>query len=166
LVFGARQIPPRRAGARITFKEPAGGMWGILNKEIIIPQSLMDDAGTYYTNLVGLGSWKLESIKHAQIIALTTQLSKHKTKILSLTKMPLISHQKDLLQISLLHLPRITVTLKLGALSKLTTMLNSIWLKRATKSIIGATSTSIRDLISKGCYAFHKPTDHDAWKTQ
>jgi hypothetical protein len=28
LVFGARQIPTRRAGARNTFKEPAGGMVG------------------------------------------------------------------------------------------------------------------------------------------
>jgi hypothetical protein len=40
-------------------------------KEIVTPQSLMDDAGTYYTNLIGSGSWKLESTKHAQIIALT-----------------------------------------------------------------------------------------------
>jgi hypothetical protein len=28
LVFDARQIPTRRAGARNTFKEPAGGMVG------------------------------------------------------------------------------------------------------------------------------------------
>jgi hypothetical protein len=27
------QIPPQRAGARNTFKEPAGGVWGILNKK-------------------------------------------------------------------------------------------------------------------------------------
>jgi hypothetical protein len=32
LVFGARRVPPRRAGARNTFKEPAGGLWGILNE--------------------------------------------------------------------------------------------------------------------------------------
>ncbi len=32
MVFGARRVPPRRAGARNTFKEPAGGMWGILNE--------------------------------------------------------------------------------------------------------------------------------------
>ena len=31
-----------------------------MDKEIVTPQSLMDDAGTYYTNLVGSGSWKLE----------------------------------------------------------------------------------------------------------
>jgi hypothetical protein len=34
LVFDARRIPPRRAGACNTFKEPAGGLWGILNKKI------------------------------------------------------------------------------------------------------------------------------------
>jgi hypothetical protein len=28
-----RRIPPRRAGACNTFKEPAGGLWGILNKD-------------------------------------------------------------------------------------------------------------------------------------
>ena len=57
-----------------------------MDKEIVTPQSLMDDAGTYYTNLIGLGSWKMESTKHAQIIALTTQLSELKTEIQSLTK--------------------------------------------------------------------------------
>ncbi len=57
-----------------------------MDKEIVTPQSLMDDAGTYYTNLVGLGSWKLDSSKHAQIIALTMQLSELKTGIQSLTK--------------------------------------------------------------------------------
>jgi hypothetical protein len=31
LVFDARRIPPRRARACNTLKEPAGGLWGILN---------------------------------------------------------------------------------------------------------------------------------------
>jgi hypothetical protein len=57
-----------------------------MDKEIVTPQSLMDDAGTYYTNLIGLGSWKMELIKHAQIIALTTQLSELKMEIQLLTK--------------------------------------------------------------------------------
>ena len=56
------------------------------DKEIVTPQSLMDNAGTYYTNLVGSGSWKLESSKHAQIIALTTQLSEMKTELNSISK--------------------------------------------------------------------------------
>jgi hypothetical protein len=57
-----------------------------MDKEIVTPQLLMDDAGTYYTNLIGSGSWKMESTKHAQIIALTTQLSELKTEIQLLTK--------------------------------------------------------------------------------
>jgi len=32
LVFDTRRIPPRRAGACNTLKEPAGGLWGILNE--------------------------------------------------------------------------------------------------------------------------------------
>ena len=35
LVFDARRIPPRRTGACNTLKEPAGAMWGILNKIVI-----------------------------------------------------------------------------------------------------------------------------------
>jgi hypothetical protein len=35
LVFDARRIPPRRAGACNTLKEPAGGLWGILNESKI-----------------------------------------------------------------------------------------------------------------------------------
>ncbi len=46
----------------------------------------MDDAGTYYTNLVSSGAWKLESGKHAQIIALTPQLSELKLELQSLSK--------------------------------------------------------------------------------
>ncbi len=61
------------------------GRWQ-MDKEIVTSQSLMDGAGTYYTNLVGLGSRKLDSSKHAQIIALIMQLSELKTEIQSLTK--------------------------------------------------------------------------------
>jgi hypothetical protein len=35
----------------------------------------MDDASTYYTNMVPSGDWKTEVNKHTQIIALTTQIS-------------------------------------------------------------------------------------------
>ncbi len=35
MVWNACQIPPRCAGVRNTFKEPAGGMWGILNEGTI-----------------------------------------------------------------------------------------------------------------------------------
>jgi hypothetical protein len=57
-----------------------------MDKEFVTPQSLMDDAGIHFTNLVSSGSWKLESSKHAQINALTTQLSELKTEMQSLSK--------------------------------------------------------------------------------
>jgi YHS domain-containing protein len=49
-----------------------------MSKEIVTSQSLMDDASTYYTNMVASGDWKSEVNKHAQIIALTTQLTELK----------------------------------------------------------------------------------------
>jgi len=49
-----------------------------MDKEIVTSQSLMDDASTYYTNMVASGNWKSEVNKHAQIIALTTQITELK----------------------------------------------------------------------------------------
>ncbi len=45
-----------------------------MDKEIVTSQSLMDDASTYYTNIVASGDWKTEVNKYTQIIALTTQI--------------------------------------------------------------------------------------------
>ena len=50
-----------------------------MDKERVTSQSLMEDAGSYYTNMVASGDWKLEVGKNAQIIALTTQISELKT---------------------------------------------------------------------------------------
>jgi hypothetical protein len=49
-----------------------------MDKEIVTSQSLMDDASTYYTNMVASGDWKSEVSKHSQIIALTTQITELK----------------------------------------------------------------------------------------
>ncbi len=49
-----------------------------MDTEIVTSQSLMDDASTYYTNMVASGNWKSEVNKHAQIIALTTQITELK----------------------------------------------------------------------------------------
>ncbi len=51
-----------------------------MDKEIVTSQSLMDEAGTYFTNLVASGSWKADVSKHVQIIVLTTQISELKNK--------------------------------------------------------------------------------------
>jgi hypothetical protein len=45
-----------------------------MDKEKVSSQSLMNDKSTYYTNLVASGDWKTEINKHAQIMALTTQI--------------------------------------------------------------------------------------------
>ncbi len=49
-----------------------------MDKEIVTSQSLMDNASTYYTNMVVSGSWKTKVNKYAQIIALTTQITELK----------------------------------------------------------------------------------------
>jgi hypothetical protein len=54
---------------------------------------LMDEAGTYFTNLVASGSWKVEVSKHAQIIALTTQISELKNEF-SKVKIATMSNKK------------------------------------------------------------------------
>jgi hypothetical protein len=54
--------------------------WKMDNENVTL-QSLMADASSYYTNLVASGNWRLEINKHAQIIALTTQISKLKSEI-------------------------------------------------------------------------------------
>jgi hypothetical protein len=41
----------------------------------------MDDASTYYTNLVASGDWKTKTSKHSQIIVLTTQISELKKEV-------------------------------------------------------------------------------------
>ena len=51
-----------------------------MDKEIVTSQLLIDEAGTYFTNLVASGSWKAEVSKHVQIIALTTQISELKNE--------------------------------------------------------------------------------------
>jgi hypothetical protein len=46
-----RQIPPQCAGAHNTFKESAGGMWGILNKHFTSwPRLILDAARKHFPN--------------------------------------------------------------------------------------------------------------------
>ncbi len=52
-----------------------------MDKEKVSSQALVDDASTYYTNLVASDNWKTEVNKHAQIIALTTQILELKKEV-------------------------------------------------------------------------------------
>jgi hypothetical protein len=61
----------------------------MMNKTCITLQTLIDDASAYYVNLKNAGAWKTKLLRNTRIIALTTQLSKLKTKI------PKLSASKD-----------------------------------------------------------------------
>ncbi len=48
-------------------------------------KSLMNEVSLYYINLKSSGRWKIESNKHQQIIALTTQINEMNAKLSQLT---------------------------------------------------------------------------------
>jgi hypothetical protein len=133
-----------------------------MDKEIVTPQSLMDDAGTYYTNFVGSGSWKLESLKHAQIIALTTQLSELKTELHSLSKN---NKTKDLDE----KTP--SGDKKYGNFEawRLTKVNNNVefnMVEKDGKKFYWCDQHQYPGCKTKGMYVFHKPTEHDSWKAR
>ena len=133
-----------------------------MNKEIVTPQSLMDDAGTYYTNLVGSGSWKLESSKHAQIIALTTQLSELKTELHLLSKN---NKTKDL------NDKTPSGDKKYGNFEawRLTKVNNNVkfnMVEKNDKNFYWCDQHQYPKNENKGMYVLHKPAEHDAWKAR
>ncbi len=114
-------------------------------KENVTLQSLMADVSSYYTNLVASDDWKLEINKHAQIIALTTQVLELNLRLVK-SKLP----------------PSLLVTLEKffatkmiisrdGISQKLTMATNLIWFIRMALSTIGVISTSILIVNSWGC---------------
>ncbi len=131
-----------------------------MDEEIVASQSLMDDACTYYTNLVGSGSWKLESTKHAQIIALTTQLSQLKTELQSLSKNNKI---KDL------NYKTPSGDKKYGSfeawcLTKVNNNVEFNMVEKDGKKFYWCDQHQYPNCKTKGMYAFHKPAEHGAWK--
>ena len=136
-----------------------------MDKEIVTPQSLMDDAGTYYTNLVGSGSWKLESSKHAQIIALTTQLSEMKTELHSLSKLSKTNKTKDLTD----KTPSNDKNYGKFDTWRLTKVNNNVefnMIEKDGKTFYWCDKHQYPDHETKGMYVFHKPNDHDAWQAR
>jgi hypothetical protein len=118
-----------------------------MDKEKVTSQSLMTNASSYYTNLVASGNWKLEINKHAQIIALTTQILELKSEISQVktsTKPSgdtgkVLHNKNDNFQ--RWHLTKI----------KLTMVTYLTWLIRMALSTIGVISTSILIVNSQGC---------------
>jgi hypothetical protein len=56
-----------------------------MNRENYTSESLMNEASLFALNLKSSGGWKIETNKHQQIIALTTQLNEMETKLSKFT---------------------------------------------------------------------------------
>jgi hypothetical protein len=57
----------------------------LMNRENYTAESLMTESSLFCLNLKSSGCWKIETNKHQQIIALTTQLNEMETKLATLT---------------------------------------------------------------------------------
>jgi hypothetical protein len=129
-----------------------------IDKEKVSSQLLMADASSYFTNIVASGSLKLETNKHAQIIASTMQILelKHAMSQVKTSTKPSgdavnpsnEAHSKN----------------DNGVLQKLRMVTSSTWSRRMALSCGGVTSTNILIANSWECRFFHKLTEHNAWK--
>jgi hypothetical protein len=135
-----------------------------MDKEIVTQQSLVDDASTYYTNLVGLDSWKLDSSKHAQIIALTTQPSKLKTEIQSLTKNASDKSSKGSTADKPPALAKNYGNFEAWRLVKVINNSEFNMVEKGDKKYYWCDEHQYPGSDVKGMYVFHKPSEHDAWK--
>jgi hypothetical protein len=118
----------------------------------------MDNAGTYYTNLVGLGSWKLETSKHLQIIALTAQISELKMEIQSLTS----THASNKSSKG----PRNYGNFEAWCLVKINNNAEFNMVKKGNKKFYWCDKHQYPGSDVKGMNVFHKSTEHDAWKAR
>ena len=127
-----------------------------MNKEIVTSQSLMDDASRYYTNMVASGSWKSEVNKHAQIIALTTQITElkkefNKTKAAknAITPTPTLSGPGS-------------NKFKMWRIEKVDNKEVFNMVVKDEKTYYWCHKHKYPLSNVQGMYVFHKPTDHDA----
>jgi hypothetical protein len=123
----------------------------------------MEDAGSYYTNMVASGDWKLEVGKNAQIIALTTQITEFKTafnqiKIDKSTKL----HGEDTPK----QLCKQIFSFQIWRLTKLNNKKEFNTVKKEGKTYYWCDKHKHPDSEQSGMYVFHKPTEHDAWKKE
>jgi len=65
--------------------ELAEGVKWLMNCANYTAESLMTESSLFCLNLKSSGGWKIETNKHQQIIALTTQLNEMETKLTKLT---------------------------------------------------------------------------------
>jgi hypothetical protein len=121
----------------------------------------MADSSSYYTNLVASGNWKLETNKHAQIIALTTKFLelKHAMRQVKTSTKPSSNavnpsnefcYKNDVFQ--KWHLTKVENGNESNMFEKDGTKL---WYCDKHKR---------PDSEQSGMYIFHKPTEYNAWK--
>jgi hypothetical protein len=134
-----------------------------MDKEIVTSQLLMDAAGTYFTNLVAFGSWKAEVSKHAQIIALTTQISELKNKF-SKVKIAAKPNEKTLTSgTDDTSQAKQWGNFELWRLTKVINGAEFNTVKKDGKKLYWCDQHQYPGNATKGMYVFHKPTDHDLW---
>ncbi len=128
-----------------------------MDKEIVTSQSLMDNASMYYTNLVASGDWKSEVNKHAQIIALTTQITELKKEFnetkaaknaITLASVP---SGPGLNKFEQWHLEKVDKKEEFNMIVK------------DGKTYYWGDKHKYPMSDVQGMYVFHKPTNHDAW---
>jgi hypothetical protein len=121
------------------------------HKEKVTSHSLMEDTGSYYTNMVASGDWKLEVGKNAQIIALMTQISELKT---ALNQIKIDKSTKPHGEDTPKQLRNQNDSFQMWRLTNSTTTKSSTWSKRKGTRTTGVISTSILIVNSRECMFF------------
>jgi hypothetical protein len=131
-----------------------------MDKEIVTSQSLMDDASTYYTNMVAFGDWKSEVSKHSQIIALTTQITKLKKEFNE------VKAAKNIIPTPSGSTPTVSGSNKFEQwrLEKVGNKEEFNMAVRDGKTYYWCDKHKFPSSNVQGMYVFHKTTEHDAWQ--
>jgi hypothetical protein len=131
-----------------------------MDKEKVSSQSLMDDASTYYTNLVASGDWKTEVNKHAQIIALTTQILELKKEVSDV--------KTSATEITPAPAPTVPGSSKFEQWRLVKVNNNEEFNKneKDDKAFYWCTKHKYPMSETLGMYVAHTPTEHDAWQAR
>jgi len=129
-----------------------------MNKEIVTSQLLMDDASTYYTNMVASGDWKSEVNKHAQIIVLTTQITELKKEFNE------VKAAKNITPSTPTPSRSGSNKFKQWRLEKVDNKEEFNMVLRDGKTYYWCDKHNFPSSNFQGMYIFHKPTEHDTWQ--
>jgi hypothetical protein len=129
-----------------------------MDKEYVTLQSLMANASSYYTNLVVSGNWKLEINKHAQIIALTTQILDLKSEISQVKTSTKSSGDTGKV------LCNKNDNFQRWCLTKIDNGNKFNMVDKDSTKYYWCDKHKHPDSEQSGMYVFHKPTDHDELK--